>query len=137
MAQDPSDFASLQNNGHSDGLEVTKEVSLQDHFATLMRGKWIVLLVTVFVTGSTAIFTYITKPVYEATSTVLIDMKATAGNIPFLDFTGTAATNKITNELETLKSRTVAKGVARSLISRVYVDDSMKQRIQIIRDLKA
>jgi len=54
------------------------------------------------------------RPVYESTAMVLIDLKDNGGKVPFLDLTGAVATNKITNELETLKSRSMAEAVART-----------------------
>jgi tyrosine-protein kinase Etk/Wzc len=55
---------------------------------------------------------------------VLIDLKEKGGKLPFLDLTGTTATNKITNELETLKSRSMAEAVAKDLLEKKFLDDN-------------
>ena len=61
----------------------------------------------VAVVAAIALFTFKTKPVYESTSLVLIDMKGQQGSLPFFDITGTATASKITNELEILKTRSM------------------------------
>lgn len=116
MATEP-----LPTNGN--GLpEVPRESPLQEYLTIILRGKWIIMLAVALVTGATAFYTFRTRPVYESTAMVLIDVKDKGGNIPFLDLTGTAATNKITNELETLKSRSMAEAVARDLLEIKFLD---------------
>lgn len=86
----------------------------------------------VIVTTAVGIYTFTTKPIYESTAMVLIDSKGKDGKVPFLDLTGTAATSKITNELETLKSYSMADAVARALINLQYIDAANKERIPIL-----
>ncbi len=43
-----------------------------------MRGKWVIGVVFLLVFTTTALYTFLSKPVYEATSMVLIDAKGKA-----------------------------------------------------------
>ena len=104
--------------------EVPSESPYQEYLTILLRGKWIILLTVAIVVGATAFYTFRTRPVYESTAMVLIDLKEKGGKLPFLDLTGTGATNKITNELETLKSRSMAEAVARDLLEKKFLDDN-------------
>ncbi|MBI5472711.1 MAG: GumC family protein, partial [Ignavibacteriae bacterium] len=124
-------------NGNGDTQsDVPRDSHLQEYLSIILRGKWIIIASLLLVTGATAIFTFKTKPVYEATSLVLIDVKGSQGSMPFLDFTGLAANNKITNELEILKSRSMAEAVAGALIKQVRLDGSSSDMIPIIQKVE-
>ncbi|HEX9006879.1 MAG TPA: Wzz/FepE/Etk N-terminal domain-containing protein, partial [Bacteroidota bacterium] len=113
----PGMGASSQHSGYGDiSSENLRRSSFQEYIALLMRGKWLILASVLLLTAASAVWTYLTKPVFEATSMVLIDMKGTAGAMPFLDITGASSNNKITNEIETLRSYSMAEDVARTLL---------------------
>jgi tyrosine-protein kinase Etk/Wzc len=128
------DNAPAGSNGHAQP-EVPNESPLQEYLTILLRGKWVILLAVALVTAATAFFTFRMKPVYESIAMVLIDLKDKGGKVPFLDLTGTTATNKITNELETLKSRSTAEGVAVALVQKKYLDDTAGTIIPIAQAL--
>jgi tyrosine-protein kinase Etk/Wzc len=122
------------SNGDSQ-YGVPRESHFQEYLSILLRGKWIILASFVLVTAATAIFTLKTKPVYEASSLVLIDMKGKQGQLPFFDFTGSSTFNKITNELEILKSRSMAEAVAADLLKQVNLDGPHSPIIPILQIL--
>jgi tyrosine-protein kinase Etk/Wzc len=113
--------------------DVQQETPLREYVAILMRGWWIILLSLVIVFGLTAYFTYKTKPVYESSTMVLIDMKDNMGSMPVFDLSGESNTNKITNELEIMKSNGTADAVAEALLARRTVDDKTSALLTIIR----
>ena len=113
--------------------EVPSESPFQEYLTILLRGKWIILLTVALVTGATAFYNYRTRPVYESTAMVLIDLKDNGGKVPFLDLTGAVATNKITNELETLKSRSMAEAVAKDLLEIRFLDDKGQTLIPLVQ----
>ena len=113
--------------------EVPHESPFQEYLTILLRGKWIILLTVALVTGVTAFYTFRVRPVYESTAMVLIDLKDNGGKVPFLDLTGAVATNKITNELETLKSRSMAEAVARDLLEIKFLDDKGQTLIPLVQ----
>src|ERR1700690_4304743 len=96
------------SNG-STGKIRRNEPTLTDYITMMFRGKWIILLCLILVLAASVVYTFTTSPVYESNSLVLIDMKGAKGSLPFsFDVTGAAALNKITNQLEILKSRSMA-----------------------------
>lgn len=126
-----ADNQSLGANGIG-STDVPRESPLREYVAILFRGRWIILFTLFTITGFVAFFTFTTKPVYEASSLVLIDMKGKEGSLPIFDITGTATANKITNELEILKSNANAVAVAHALLSQKYLDDSKSAIMPII-----
>ncbi len=112
----------------------SNEWTLQELLVVLRRGRWTILLSTVIILTAVGLYTYFTKPVYEATASVLIDNKSKAGSFPVFDLSGSGLTTKITNELETLRSRSLAEAVAQSLKEKKYVDEEHRKPIQIVRN---
>ncbi len=100
----------------------------------LRRGRWTILLSTVIVLAIAVLYTLLSRPVYEATASVLIDTHSNAGTVPVFDFTGSGITNKITNELEGLRSPATTEAVAQALIDRKFIDNTNQRPIAIIHD---
>lgn len=115
------------------GNDPSRESALQDHVTTILRGKWIIIISVLTIFTATAIWTFLTRPLYKSTTLVLIDIKGKQGSLPFLDITGIGASNKITNEIEILKSRTIAEGVASSLLEKRFIGDGKAIILPIIR----
>jgi capsular exopolysaccharide synthesis family protein len=112
------------NGSRQDGV---REINLRDLFATIVRGKWIILLVTFLVFDIFLIKTLREEPVYEAKTTVYISR----GQAMPLTFMGGGGKN-IINELEILKSRSLATNVAQQLLDRRYLDPAQTEYIPII-----
>ncbi|HUI66204.1 MAG TPA: polysaccharide biosynthesis tyrosine autokinase [Bacteroidota bacterium] len=110
-----------------------QETTLGEYLALFMRGKWTILSTLLVVFTATAIYTFTTKPVYESTALVLVDMKGARGSLPFsANITGEANVNKITNELEILRSRAMAQAVAQKLVDRRFLAPGTHTTIPII-----
>ncbi|HLP15725.1 MAG TPA: polysaccharide biosynthesis tyrosine autokinase [Bacteroidota bacterium] len=107
-----------KNKGAAQGVQ--RESIIHEYIAIIMRGKFTVLLTFGIVFGVIAWYTFTVQPVYEASSLVLIDMRGRDGALPVFDIVGTATANKITNELEALKSNANITAVANALIARRY-----------------
>jgi len=119
-------------NGRT-GKSAPHELSLAEYLTMFLRGKWTILSCLIMVTIATAIYSFSTSPVYESTSLVLIDMKGTKGSMAFSpDITGAATLNKITNELEILKSNSMARAVAQKLLEMKTLPPNNKTPIPII-----
>ncbi len=104
---------------------VPRESRVQEYLSILLRGKWIILASFVLVTATATFLTLKTKPIYESSSLVLIDMKGQPGQIPLFDFGYNPMFNKITNELEILKSRSLAEAVADDLLKQQQAAGSL------------
>ena len=117
------------NGQYNDDPQVS---ALWKYVAILRRGKWVILLTLLAVSGLVALYSFTRKPIYEASSVVLIDMKEKGGALPTFDITGTATANKITNELEILKSQSTAHDVADALRSRTFLRNGKSTPLPIV-----
>ncbi len=110
-------------------LQTEEEViNLYELLQVLYRGRWLIIFVFILVVLATAIFTFIKDPIYESTAVVLIEKgKKGLGLTGMLDITGLSEQRNIKNEIEILKSRSLAEAVAKKLIERVYVDPENKR----------
>ena len=110
------------------------EGRLKDYVLLFRRGRWIIVASTAFIFGSVALYTFTTRPIYEATARVLIETKNREGSPNFLDLLGTGSNTKITNELEILQSHALGEAVAQALLDREFVDKPGGQRIAVIEE---
>jgi capsular exopolysaccharide synthesis family protein len=108
----------------------------EDYVQVILRGKWIIVASTVVVLALTAVYTFTTDRVYEATAVVLIDTKGQQSSIPIFDVSGIGAVKNIKNELEILKSRSLAEAVAERLLQLLYVDEAKRERVLITKPPK-
>ena len=118
-----------RNEHHNDGPIVSP---LWEYVAILLRGKWIILASVFVVTGLAGLYALDTKPLYEASSLVLIETKPNDKAGPMFDFTGATASTKITNEIEILKSRLTIQAVAEALLSQKFINDKKTRIIPIL-----
>jgi capsular exopolysaccharide synthesis family protein len=112
---------------------IQRESVLHEYMNLLLREKWTVIFTLAVVWGLVAYYTFTVEPVYEASSLVLVDMKGRDGGLPVFDIIGTATANKITNELEALKSNANVAAVARMLLAKKYADTQAPALMKIIR----
>jgi capsular exopolysaccharide synthesis family protein len=131
---DSSRDTKLPDNDIRQKADGQDESPVREYATILFRGKWIILATLIIVMGVDALYTFTTEPVYEATSLVLINMKGREGALPIFDVTGTATTNRITNELEILKSNSTTMAVARALLSRRHFDDDSSTVLPILEN---
>ncbi len=96
----------------------------------LFRGRWIIFLSFVVVVTSTAIFTSRMDPVYETDTSILVEgASAMDQSLPLLAVAGTnQLSNRIKNEIELIKSRTLAEEVVKKLDVSPY-----RQEISLIQ----
>jgi len=106
--------------------------STQEYLITLLRGKWIIFATTIIVFGLVAIYNFIATPIYEASALVIINMQSKDGSLPLFDPSGIIASNRITNELEILKSKSTAQSVAAALSSMKFLDEKKTEVIPIL-----
>ncbi|MFN0157970.1 MAG: GumC family protein [Bacteroidota bacterium] len=120
------------SNGVHGNRRGHSERTLSDYLAIIMRGKWIVLGTFACVLGITAIYSKLATPVYKSTATVLIDQKLPSTPVS-LEGSGRSTLQNIKNELEVLKSRSIADTVAHRLIAQRYLDPIDKTPIPLIQ----
>jgi len=95
--------------------EFESQVSIQDYIRILYRGRWIILLSFIIVFLTTIFYTYTATPVYEAMTTVIIKSDGSMERQIFNMNSFGGQTTLITNQIEILKSRRIAKRVVERL----------------------
>jgi capsular exopolysaccharide synthesis family protein len=124
--------AKKQSPGQYAPTDLSAQRPYEELLMTLLRGKWVIAITAAVVFVLTALYTFTSKPVYEASSMIIVEERGRSGTLPFLDITGAASQTKITNELETLKARSTSEAVARALLDRTFVDAAKSRFIPMI-----
>lgn len=107
-------------NGRSSGIdshadeEGARELSLHDLLEIVRKGKWLIASFFVVILALTAVYTFTRDPEYQATSSIQVNSESSApqlGDLLGLD----KGFRNVLNEIEILKSRTIASRVAERL----------------------
>ncbi len=102
---------------------IQRQVSLKDYVRVLYRARWIILICFVAVVGSSAFFTFRAEPIYEATAKLMVQEEGGVSRMVF-DVTGyMKKETMINNQVEILKSRSVAERVVQSLEASPYAKE--------------
>jgi len=102
-----------------------EQVSLQDYLRILIRGRWIIAISFLVVIVATFYFTFTSPKVYEAAGSIIVESQGSMERTLFdLNYMGNQST-LITNQVEILKSRTLAEKVVRFL-EEYYARDSLQ-----------
>jgi tyrosine-protein kinase Etk/Wzc len=125
-----------RQNGNEKDMRFSEEdrsnKSIQDYIAIILRGKKIVLSIWIAVFAMVALYTFLAKRVYQSSATILIDKRANSGTL-ITDLMGLGSEKKIMNEMEILKSRSMSETVAKKLLEKRFLDDSLHTPIQVIQ----
>ncbi len=107
-------------------------VNLGEYLRIILRGRWIILSSFLLVLGTTTYFTYKMEPVYQAATTVMIEDKGRLEQSAF-GLSGLMNTQTmIANQVEVIKSRTLAERVLESLEISPY-----RESLRILADFNA
>lgn len=107
------------------------ERTFQEYLAIVMRGKWLALSIFALCVLAALVFSLVATPTFRATSTVLIDQKmAYIGIGP--DGTPMSGARSNRNDLEVLKSRSIADTVAARLLLQKYLDPAAREVLPIL-----
>jgi uncharacterized protein involved in exopolysaccharide biosynthesis/Mrp family chromosome partitioning ATPase len=97
------------------------ELTLQDLWQILVRGRWLIFLSFVLVVGSTALFTFTARPVYEAEAKLLVEQGqlTSAGELAqlLLNPLTSGGRNALENRIEVLLSRPVLERARQKLLT--------------------
>jgi len=101
----------LENNDQ----EFESQVSINDYLRILYRGRWIIIASFIVVLISTVYITFTTPKEYEATTSIMIESTGAMERTIFdMNYFGNQNT-LLFNQIEILKSRTLAEGVIKRL----------------------
>jgi len=99
---------------HANEIE-EREIRLSDYIDVLIRKKWIVISCFIVIVLAAGIGTFLATPVYEATTSILIEDSKGGGETLFSELSGLPQTSEIPSQIEIIKSRTIAEEVVRDL----------------------
>jgi capsular exopolysaccharide synthesis family protein len=99
-----------------------QQVSFHDYVRILYRGIWIIILSFLIVTAITTYFTFTTQPVYEATGLVMLKEEGTVKKQVFEMSSFMQQETRINNQVEILKSDTLANLVIERLQESPFAD---------------
>ncbi len=105
-------------------MEEAKEqqVSFHDYVRILYRGRWIIILSFLIVTAITIYFTFTMQSVYEATGLVMLKEEGTLKRQVFEMSSFMQQETRINNQVELLKSDTLAKELIKRLQESPFAD---------------
>ncbi len=92
-----------------------QQVTLSDYMRILYRGRWIIVVSFLVVVASTVYFTFTAQPVYEASALVMLKEEGKVQQQIFEITSFMKQETAINNQVEILKSRTLAEEVIRRL----------------------
>ncbi|MDK2976934.1 MAG: protein-tyrosine kinase [Candidatus Marinimicrobia bacterium] len=115
----------MNQNNHDMLYHEEEEINIKEIFQTLMKGKWIILLSFILVTAVTIWYTFSQTPIYEASTQILIGAakNQTAAIFDVMTPLGNSQM-EINNEVEILKSRSLAESTIANLMEN-YSPDSL------------
>jgi tyrosine-protein kinase Etk/Wzc len=96
---------------------VQKEVSFQDYLIILKRRRWIVFSAFLIILLSSGIFSFTTQPIYESSTTLMIEEDGGMKKEIFEISSYMKQETMIKNQVEIIKSRTLAESVLQALLS--------------------
>lgn len=116
---------------------VTSQPIIRDYPAVLLRGKWLILTTTLVSLLAAYVITKLLPRTYQTSAAVLIQTRIAEQGGAFVTTAGASiATNIRQNELEILRSQSLAEAVARRLIRQMYLDSAAQEKIEIIQPTK-
>ena len=99
-----------------------QQITLGEYLRIIQRGKWIIVQCFLVVFAATVYYTYTAQPIYEASAMVMIKDDAGIKRQLFQMTNPMQQESRINNQVEILKSLTLAEIVMDSLQSSPYAD---------------
>jgi succinoglycan biosynthesis transport protein ExoP len=97
-----------------------KQVTLNDYLRILSRRKWLILLCFLIFAGSAAAFSFLIPPVYQGRTTIMIEKEGKMEDQIFTISSMIQSETRIKNQVEILKSRTLAQAVVEAVLDSPY-----------------
>lgn len=93
-----------------------KQVTLQDYLRILISRKWLISLCFLCFAGSATAFSFLISPVYQGRTTILIEKEGKMEDQIFTISSMMQSETKIKNQVEIIKSRTLAQAVVEAVL---------------------
>lgn len=92
-----------------------RQLTFRDYVRVLYKGRYLIAICFLIVASSTLLYTFTTEPVYEAAAKIMVEQKGGMGESLFDFSTMIKKETMINNQVEILKSRTLAEIVIDNL----------------------
>ncbi len=93
-----------------------KQATLNDYLRILIRRKWLILLCFFCLAGSATAFSFLATPIYQARATIMIQKEGKMEDQIFSISSMMQSDSRIKNQVEILKSRTLAQAVVEAIL---------------------
>jgi polysaccharide chain length determinant protein (PEP-CTERM system associated) len=93
-----------------------KQTTLNDYLRILVRRKWLVLFCFLCLVGSATAFSFLIAPVYQGRTTIMVEKEGKMEDQIFSLSSMMRSETKIKNQVEILKSRTLAQAVVEAIL---------------------
>lgn len=93
-----------------------KQATLNDYLRILIRRKWLILLCFFCLAGSATAFSFLVTPIYQARATIMIQKEGKMEDQIFSISSMMQSDPRIKNQVEILKSRTLAQAVVEAIL---------------------
>lgn len=107
-------------------IEQDAGIDLSDYWRAIVKGKWVILIVFLAGLSFSIFFAYSQYDIYEASTKVLVRDSKFSGPVKLIGY-DFSELRGLANELEILRSRTLAEQVAMKLLQNIYVDPLEKK----------
>jgi len=97
------------SNGNTPEYYEEDSIDLLEMWHAVLRRKWMIISVFLAAVAAAVVFSELVTPIYEATTTVMIQDQSGAGQFAVFEAFGGAGKNVNQNYIEVLKSRTLAE----------------------------
>lgn len=108
------EYKSRNGNGHmsySPWDTQEAQLNLRDYIRIMYKGRFLIISLLIVVMAATVYYTFTTEPVYEASAKLMIEEKGSVGESLFDITSAMKKETMINNQVEILKSRTLAENV--------------------------
>lgn len=112
----------MENSINYDVQDSEQQINLRDYLNIIYQGRWIVLACFLVVLLAAAYFTFKANPVFQASSKVLVDDKASMERALFNFNSISNNSTLLAQQIEILKSRRLAENVVPKLEAKPYRD---------------
>ncbi|HPR89670.1 MAG TPA: polysaccharide biosynthesis tyrosine autokinase [bacterium] len=99
-----------------------RQLTLRDYLRILFRSRWIILISFLAVVTATLYYTFTAEPKYEASAKIMVEQQGGVGQSLFDFSTMMKKETMINNQVEILKSRTLAENALRMLRGSEHAD---------------
>lgn len=122
----------MRSNGTGGSRKpASSERTIQEYIAIIARGRWIALACFLGCILAAFLYSQLATPVYKATATVLIDQKVSSSPLT-MEGNPRSTGQNIRNELEVLKSRSIADTVAKRILQQPYTDTTRRALLPLV-----